>query len=104
MINRNKLETMPLDELWNLHEELAVVLTARVEAQKLEIERRLEELGRRFGGSPQDLPQARPYPPVLPKFRNPAQPFETWSGRGRQPHWVSELLAGGASLDDCRIQ
>ena len=104
MKNRDKLETMPLDELWNLHEELAVILASRVEAQKLEIDRRLDELGRRFGGSPNDIPQPRPYPPVLPKFRNPAQPLETWSGRGRQPHWVSELLATGASLDDYRIQ
>ena len=104
MKNRDKLETMPLDELWNLHEELAVILVSRVEAQKLEIDRRLEELGRRFGGSPKDIPQPRPYPPVLPKFRNPTRPLETWSGRGRQPHWVGELLATGASLDDCRIQ
>ncbi|MES2193616.1 MAG: H-NS histone family protein [Pseudomonadota bacterium] len=104
MKKREPFETMPLDELWNLHEELTVILTSRVEAKKLEIDRRLDELGRRFGGSPHDIPQARPYPPVLPKFRNPAQPQETWSGRGRQPHWVSDLLATGASLDDCRIQ
>jgi DNA-binding protein H-NS len=102
--NRDKLETMPLDKLWNLHQELVVILASRVEAQKLEIDRRLDELGQRFGGSPKDIPQPRPYPPVLPKFRNPERPLETWSGRGRQPHWVSELLATGATLDDCRIQ
>jgi DNA-binding protein H-NS len=104
MNKRDKLETMPLDELWRLHEEVIRILASRVEAQKLKIDRQLEELGRRFGGSPEDIPQPRPYPPVLPKFRNPAQPLEMWSGRGRQPHWVSELLATGASLDDCRIQ
>ena len=104
MIKRDKFDTMPLDVLWDFHEQLTTILASRVEAQKVEIDRRLEELGRRFGGSPNDIPQPRPYPPVLPKFRNPAQPFETWSGRGRQPHWVIELLATGASLDDCRIQ
>jgi DNA-binding protein H-NS len=41
---------------------------------------------------------------VLPKYRNPAIPSETWSGRGRQPHWVIALLASGVALDDCRIQ
>lgn len=104
MKKRETLETMPLDQLWVLHEELTALLASRVEAKKLEVDRRLEELGRRFGGSPNDIPQARPYPPVRPKFRNPKQPSETWSGRGRQPHWVSNLLATGASLDDCRIQ
>lgn len=95
---------MTLDELWALHSRLTDVLAERVEAKKRSIERQLAELGRRFGGSPDDLPRARPYPPVHPKFRNPTQADETWSGRGRQPLWVVELLAHGGSLEDCRIQ
>jgi DNA-binding protein H-NS len=43
------------------------------------------ELGRQFGGSPADLPQRRPYPKVTPKFKNPQDPSQTWSGRGKQP-------------------
>lgn len=45
---------------------------------------------------------------VAPKYRNPANPAETWTGRGRQPLWVAaavkkrgvtldSLLIGGAS-------
>ena len=44
-------------------------------------------------GKPQSL-----RPPVLPKFRNPDNPDETWSGRGRQPKWVQAALAGGETL------
>jgi len=32
------------------------------------------------------------YPKVEPKFCNPADPTETWSGRGKQPHWVRNLI------------
>jgi DNA-binding protein H-NS len=103
-VKHRTLETMPLDELWKLHETVISMLTERVEAQKLKLERRLDELGVRFGGSPKDIPQPRPYPKVHPKFRNPELPSETWSGRGKQPRWVIELLAAGASLEDCRIQ
>ena|SRR3954465_10987564 len=103
-MKQRKLETMPLADLWAFHDEVISVLTSKVEAQKLEIERQLDKLGRRFGGTPKDVPQPRPYPMVLPKYRNPAIPSETWSGRGRQPHWVIALLANGVSLDDCRIQ
>ena len=99
-----KLETMPLDDLWELHREVISALTASMEAQKLTLQKRLDELGIRFGGSPKDLPQPRPYPKVQPKFRNPELPDETWSGRGKQPHWVQLVLARGGSLDDCRIQ
>ena len=37
---------------------------------------------------------------VAPKYRDPANPKVTWSGRGRTPKWVAEALAGGASLAD----
>lgn len=37
------------------------------------------------------------------KFRNPADEAQTWTGRGRQPKWIAEGLAGGKSLDDFRI-
>jgi len=103
-VTKSNLETMPLDDLWNLHGEIISNLASRMEAQKRELEKRLDELGVRFGGSPKDIPQPRPYPKVLPKFQNPESSDETWSGRGRQPHWVLLLLARGGSLDDCRIQ
>jgi len=99
-----KLETMPTEDLWKLHEEVISMLSSRIEAQKRELEKKLAELGVKFGGSPKDIPQARPYPKVLPKFRNPHLASETWSGRGKQPRWVCELIAAGASLDECRIQ
>jgi hypothetical protein len=56
---------MPLDDLWKLHETVITALTSKVEAQKLKLEKRLGELGVRFGGSPSDIPQPRPYPKVL---------------------------------------
>lgn len=32
---------------------------------------------------------------VLPKYRNPADPTQTWAGRGAQPRWFREALAAG---------
>lgn len=40
---------------------------------------------------------------VAPKYRNPANPGETWSGRGKQPRWLAELTAAGRSLDEFRL-
>ena len=40
---------------------------------------------------------------VKPKYRDPANPKITWSGRGRTPKWVAEALAGGASLEDLAV-
>ncbi len=35
--------------------------------------------------------------PVPPKFANPADPEQTWSGRGKRPLWFSAALQAGAS-------
>jgi DNA-binding protein H-NS len=103
-MRRFDLEKMQLDDLWDLYQEIIEVLDRRLESEKQKLQSQLDELGRRFGGSPKDLPQRRPYPKVEPKFRNPTNPLETWSGRGKAPRWVVELLATGADLDELRIQ
>ncbi len=41
---------------------------------------------------------------VKPKYRNPRQPEQTWSGRGRMTLWLREQIAGGARLEDFRIE
>jgi DNA-binding protein H-NS len=38
-----------------------------------------------------------------PRYRNPADSDQTWTGRGRQPRWIAEALASGRSLDDFKI-
>ncbi len=40
---------------------------------------------------------------VKPRYRNPGNESQTWTGRGRQPKWMSEGLAGGKSLEDFRM-
>jgi DNA-binding protein H-NS len=40
---------------------------------------------------------------VQAQYRNPADESQTWSGRGRQPRWVADALAGGKTLNDFRI-
>lgn len=41
---------------------------------------------------------------VAPKYRNPADPTETWTGRGRQPRWMAALVAQGSSPEDFLIR
>jgi DNA-binding protein H-NS len=87
-----------VDELWALHEEIVGVLAARMKEEKAVLEKRLKELSQRG-----ELPAKRPYPPVHPKYRNPADPSETWAGRGKKPRWVVAALKKGKHLEDFRI-
>lgn len=40
---------------------------------------------------------------VLPRYRNPDDASQTWSGRGRQPKWVAQALATGKTLDELQF-
>lgn len=41
---------------------------------------------------------------VAPKYRNPANEKETWSGRGRQPLWLAALTGAGREADEFLIK
>ncbi|WP_420007960.1 H-NS family nucleoid-associated regulatory protein [Xanthomonas sacchari] len=40
---------------------------------------------------------------VPPKYRNPANAAETWTGRGKQPRWLADLVAKGKKVEDFLI-
>ena len=46
---------------------------------------------------------ARKLGKVAPKYRNPANTKETWSGRGMQPRWLAEQVKRGKSAADFLI-
>jgi DNA-binding protein H-NS len=91
------LATMSADELWDLHEKIRAMLATKLDAEKHRLERRLAQLS---GHSDK---QRRPYPKVLPKYQNPERPFETWSGRGKQPQWVGAQLRRGKKVDELLV-
>ena len=94
------LKSMSTDELWTLHEEVAVVLTQKLQAEKTRLEQRQRQLQRADGVSgPYQLRR----PLVPPKYRNPENPMEIWSGRGRQPRWLGPQIQAGRRLDDFLI-
>jgi DNA-binding protein H-NS len=93
----NDLESMSSEELWKLHEAVIVRLGSKLVAEKAKLEERLRKL------QSQNHRMRRPYPKVFPKYQNPKNPTETWSGRGRQPRWLTPQLRSGKRLDDFRI-
>ncbi|MFB6453003.1 H-NS histone family protein [Bradyrhizobium tunisiense] len=112
-MRRQDLEAMDFEELWLLHEELTKILAEKITAEKRELEKRLaqlnqpEQFGEAESGAAEagaDQPPRRKYPKVMPKYYNPLQPTETWSGRGKQPRWLVAALQSGHTLEEFRIR
>lgn len=47
--------------------------------------------------------KAGPKKVSAPKYRNPADPAQTWTGKGRQPEWFKSAIAKGTSPDKMEI-
>lgn len=118
-MNRNDFKSMSTDELWALHEEIATRLAEALTAEKSVLENRLRRLRRGIetqhatddakspgakSSSAKSSTERRPYPAVIPKYRNPEQPSETWAGRGKKPRWLAAQLKSGKRIDDFRIR
>jgi DNA-binding protein H-NS len=46
----------------------------------------------------------KPMAKVAVQYRNPKDASQEWSGRGRQPKWVKELVASGADLQTAKVK
>ena len=104
-MNRNNFKSMSTDELWALHEEVAARLATSLLAEKRLLEDRLKQLKGGVEAEPKkSFAGRRPYPTVVPKFRNPDRPSETWAGRGKTPRWLVAKLKSGKRIDDFRIR
>lgn len=109
MSRKLNLDAMSVDEMWRLHEKIIELLSERLTSEKRELEARLAKLRRdqglgrlksNGGTAAEPHPQQRKLPAVSPKYRNPDQPSETWSGRGKRPRWLTAALTAGRSIEE----
>ena len=94
----NGFDSMAVDELWSLHEQMGLILTRKIAEEKAKLEERLRRLQNSSNTIGPDRPR-RAYPKVLPKYQNPKNAAEKWSGRGKRPHWVQAQLKAGKQLE-----
>jgi DNA-binding protein H-NS len=94
----NAFKSMSTDKLWSLHEQMTSILARKIAEEKTKLEERLCRLENANSAIGPNRPR-RAYPKVLPKYQNPKNNAETWSGRGKQPHWVRAQLGAGKKLE-----
>ena len=97
----DEINSLSVDDLWSLHDDVVSMLSRKLSDEKKRLDRRLRQLS---GGRISLTHARRPYPRVLPKYRNPDRPSQTWAGRGKKPRWMVAQLRSGKRLDDFRIQ
>lgn len=103
-VNLDKLSKAELDAL---AAELDAAKRARAEMEiqsvREEVTKLLEKRGYTFG-EVFGKGTGRKTGPVKPKYRNPKNPTDTWTGRGRRPRWLEAELKKGKSVKSFLIK
>lgn len=100
------LNSLSLKELKDLHGQVSRAITTFEDRKKREAVAKLEEEAKRLGFNLSDLTDvasSRKRGSAPPKYANPADPSQTWTGRGRKPKWMEAALKAGKSPDDLLI-
>ncbi len=101
------LHSLSLQELKDLQSKVAKAIADFADRKKKEARAELEARARELGFSLSEFatanPASRKRAAAAPKYANPANPADTWTGRGRKPRWFSEALAGGRNPEDLAI-
>jgi DNA-binding protein H-NS len=109
-------ENMSRKELMQLRANIDKAIASVGDRERRNALRAAEEAAREHGFSLNDLmplmgptrgrrPGKAPAGPAnAPRYRNPENSEQTWSGRGRRPRWVHDAEAAGRSLADMEIR
>lgn len=101
------LETMSRVELLDLQGQVEKALKTAEVRERQEALKAAEKAAAEFGFSLADLSgdarRGTKGTKAAPKYRNPADPEQTWTGRGRKPQWVHDALHSGADISDLEI-
>jgi DNA-binding protein H-NS len=91
----SQLEKMSLKDLLALDVKLKAAIDEKRVIERHEMRAKMEEMARASGFSVGELfgGGKGKGSKVPPKYRNPKDPSQTWTGRGRRPNWMTG--AGG---------
>jgi len=103
------LDRMSYAELKAIAPMVSMKITEREKAERDAVKAELKALAKSKGFEFEELfgngsKPAKEKKTVPPKYRNPADATQTWTGRGRKPGWVVEELTTGGNLDDFLIR
>jgi len=98
------LETLSLDELKSLRKDVDIAIKSFEKRKKKEALVAAQKAAQEHGFSLDEILNGKSGGSKgAPKYANPADSSQTWTGRGRQPQWIKDALGAGKSLDDMAI-
>ena len=105
------LSSLSIEELYALIASAEDMIRKIQKEKRSDVMRQMRQLASTIGVAIEVVPEARGVgsrktanrPKTPPKFQNPGNPTQTWTGRGPKPKWFKDAIASGKSPDDLLI-
>jgi DNA-binding protein H-NS len=101
------LEKFSHKDLLELQRDVATAINRRRSEEMTELKRKMAEMANASGFDFNELMggkrTSKKGSPAIVKFRNPKDPSQTWTGRGRKPTWMVEALKKGQKMETFAI-
>lgn len=102
-----KFDEMSVRELVELQGKLSNALDSVKSRRITEVRTQIEDLLASEGFTFDEVfghgKGGKKFPNNPPKYRNPDNPEQSWSGKGKRPNWLTEKINAGADKEDFRI-
>ncbi|MEO1452935.1 MAG: H-NS histone family protein [Pseudomonadota bacterium] len=92
------LSGMDEKELLMLRDDIDKALKNIEKNRRDKARQEVEAAAKKHGFTLNELVGSLKKSPTKPKYRNPDDPSQTWSGRGRQPTWFKNAVTSGEDI------
>jgi DNA-binding protein H-NS len=100
-----KIKDLTVAELNELKGSIEMVIERRKREEIADLRRQIDSLLENTGITLDEVQNAKaPSKTVRPKYRNPEDASQTWTGRGRRPTWLDQKISAGSELNDFLIE
>jgi DNA-binding protein H-NS len=99
MAKINGLDKMSYTELAELRTQIDRMMVEKQNSERSALRMKMAEMAKQHGLSIEEVlgKGRKGKGSVAPKYRDPKNPENTWTGRGRMPRWLAAVTKGGKS-------
>ena len=103
------IENLDIDQLQALTKKATDLIEQKQRQKLIDAYQKIVAIAQDVGMTPEELVQYGDEESLLnkrsvaPRYRNPQDPLQTWTGRGKKPRWVIDALESGKTLEDLLI-
>ncbi|WP_336151778.1 H-NS histone family protein [Acinetobacter ursingii] len=108
--NKIDIQDLTVEELQNLQQEAKQLIETKKEENITQAYEQILNIAELVGFTVPDLlawgqqrTKVKTRKPVLPRYMSKTNVNDTWTGRGKRPHWLVAEINKGAKLEDFLI-